>query len=197
MSIVKVYCGQCGQRVSGDESFYGTVHRCPICSASIRFPDAPPAPPAAPVPPPPPAPPEVSSLPRAVADPEPAPNLPPTPAPAEMPRTPPAPAASPEPGPDPKPPSPAPPAERDQMPLYVLGAGIASLIPCLGIMAAPVAIVLGHLTLLRMDEELPPAERNKLLLGTCLGYVSLLFLLIFALVWKFKGPAISAAFSGD
>jgi hypothetical protein len=39
--IVKVHCGQCGQRVSGDESFFGTVAKCPICSSDIRFPDAP------------------------------------------------------------------------------------------------------------------------------------------------------------
>lgn len=38
MATVKVACPKCGQKVSGDESFYGTVVECPICSASIQFP---------------------------------------------------------------------------------------------------------------------------------------------------------------
>ncbi len=80
------------------------------------------------------------------------------------------------------------------MPLYVLGAGIAALVPCLGIVAAPVAIILGQLTLMRLDEDTPPADRNKVIVGTALGYVSLLFLLLVAIVWKLKGPEIMGAF---
>lgn len=38
MATIKVACPKCGQKVSGDESFYGTVVECPICSADIRFP---------------------------------------------------------------------------------------------------------------------------------------------------------------
>ena len=38
MATVKVACPKCGQKVSGDESFYGTIVECPVCSASIQFP---------------------------------------------------------------------------------------------------------------------------------------------------------------
>lgn len=39
MAVIKQACPKCGQRVSGDESFYGTSVDCPICSAKIFFPD--------------------------------------------------------------------------------------------------------------------------------------------------------------
>lgn len=38
MATIKVACPKCGQKVSGDESFYGTIVECPICSAGIQFP---------------------------------------------------------------------------------------------------------------------------------------------------------------
>ena len=38
MATIKVACPKCGQKVSGDETFQGTVVECPICSASIQFP---------------------------------------------------------------------------------------------------------------------------------------------------------------
>lgn len=38
MATVKVACPKCGQKVSGDENFYGTVVECPVCSANIQFP---------------------------------------------------------------------------------------------------------------------------------------------------------------
>jgi hypothetical protein len=202
MSIVKVYCSQCGQRVSGDESFYGTVHRCPICSADIRFPEKPPASPSLTIPPP-PAPPADSSRPPIGDNPAPIPSQAPVsgdsqpavPAPAPEP-VPPAPAPAPAVlEPDPK--AATPPRQRDPIPLYVLGAGVASLIPCIGLIAGPVAIILGHLTLIRLHDDLPPNERNKVLLGTCLGYVSLLFLLIFAVIWKLKGAVLRAAILGQ
>lgn len=39
MAVIKQACPKCGQRVSGDESFYGTSVECPICSSNIFFPD--------------------------------------------------------------------------------------------------------------------------------------------------------------
>ena len=39
MAVIKQACPKCGQRVSGDESFYGTSVDCPICTAKIFFPD--------------------------------------------------------------------------------------------------------------------------------------------------------------
>lgn len=38
MATIKVACPKCGQKVSGDEGFYGTSVECPICSADILFP---------------------------------------------------------------------------------------------------------------------------------------------------------------
>ncbi len=39
MATIKVACPKCGQKVSGDESFFGSSVECPICSASILFPE--------------------------------------------------------------------------------------------------------------------------------------------------------------
>ncbi|NNE94044.1 MAG: DUF4190 domain-containing protein [Verrucomicrobiales bacterium] len=50
MAIIKVACPKCGQKVSGDESFFGTTVECPICTSQIPFPENPHAAPA-PVPP--------------------------------------------------------------------------------------------------------------------------------------------------
>jgi hypothetical protein len=40
MAKIKVACLKCGQKVSGDESFFGTTVECPVCSATIQFPDS-------------------------------------------------------------------------------------------------------------------------------------------------------------
>ena len=39
MAVIKIACTKCGQRVSGDESFYGTTVECPVCSSVIAFPE--------------------------------------------------------------------------------------------------------------------------------------------------------------
>lgn len=38
MATIKVVCPKCGQKVSGDETFYGATVECPVCTAAIRFP---------------------------------------------------------------------------------------------------------------------------------------------------------------
>ena len=38
MAVVKVYCSRCGQRVAGDETFFGTTVHCPVCHSGIQFP---------------------------------------------------------------------------------------------------------------------------------------------------------------
>jgi DNA-directed RNA polymerase subunit RPC12/RpoP len=38
MATIKVACPKCGQKVSGDESFFGSTVECPICSSDIFFP---------------------------------------------------------------------------------------------------------------------------------------------------------------
>jgi len=76
------------------------------------------------------------------------------------------------------------------MPAIVLGTGIGAMVPCLGILFAPVAIILGHISLMRLDPDDPPRKRNRIILGTTLGYVSLVLLLLTAIAWKFVGPTI-------
>ena len=41
MAVIKVACPKCGQKVSGDESFYGRPVNCPICTSRIVFPEGP------------------------------------------------------------------------------------------------------------------------------------------------------------
>jgi hypothetical protein len=41
MVVLKIACPKCGQRVSGDQTFYGTTVECPVCSSTIRFPENP------------------------------------------------------------------------------------------------------------------------------------------------------------
>ena len=41
MSVLKVACPKCGQKVSGDETFYGRKVNCPICTSKIEFPEGP------------------------------------------------------------------------------------------------------------------------------------------------------------
>lgn len=41
MAVLKIACRKCGQKVSGDDSFYGTTVECPICSSDIVFPSGP------------------------------------------------------------------------------------------------------------------------------------------------------------
>lgn len=41
MAVLKVACPKCGQKVSGDDSFFGTTVDCPVCTAKIPFPDPP------------------------------------------------------------------------------------------------------------------------------------------------------------
>lgn len=41
MAVLKVACPKCGQKVSGDESFFGTTVDCPVCSSKIPFPEPP------------------------------------------------------------------------------------------------------------------------------------------------------------
>lgn len=41
MAVIKVACPKCGQKVSGDESFYGRSVNCPVCTSKIDFPAGP------------------------------------------------------------------------------------------------------------------------------------------------------------
>lgn len=177
MAVIKVACPKCGQRVSGDESFYGTSVECPICTSQIQFPSAPEgkqvststAPSReAPLPstnPDAPAQKETTSIP-----------LPPR-------RTESIPAA----------PAPLPEGETDELPSPVLGVtsmvfGIVSvmLFCAPGILLGPAAIISGHIARARA-RPFPSAKRpgyGAALTGLILGYLSLIGFIILILSIK-------------
>lgn len=164
MAVIKVGCPKCGQRVSGDESFYGTSVECPVCTSAIRFPDAPVGAPRVATPPEtPPSPPRAESAdPRHETS---AIPLPPKPRPAA---------------------SPAP--ESVAHPSPVLGVvsmvlGIVSvMLFCLpGFLFGPAAIICGHLARSRGRHSgvTSPPGHGAALTGLLLGYLSLVgFILI-------------------
>ena len=41
MAVIKVACPDCGQRFSGDETFFGRVVDCQVCGAKVAFPKGP------------------------------------------------------------------------------------------------------------------------------------------------------------
>lgn len=177
MAVIKVACPKCGQRVSGDESFYGTSVECPICTSQIQFPSAPEgqqvststAPSReAPLPstnPDAPAQKETTSIP-----------LPPR-------RTESIPTAL----------APMPEGETDELPSPVLGVtsmvfGIVSvmLFCAPGILLGPAAIISGHIARARA-RPFPSAKRpgyGAALTGLILGYLSLIGFIILILSIK-------------
>lgn len=208
MATIKVACPKCGQKVSGDESFYGTTVECPVCSADIRFPgekrEQRPAAAIVPVPP----------DPKPEAKPDPGHDLKPDavlPRPAdEREATPPpppghaAPAVRLEPPanpgtPSPKPSEPAAAEEDEELddlpPSPIWGAisivsAVLSLVTCLGgIVFAPIAIICGHTALAKARHSpVQPAPGHTLgAIGLMIGYVSLVLLIItlfFALIFQ-------------
>ncbi len=182
MATIKVACPKCGQKVSGDETFYGTVVECPICSADIRFPgsrrEEAPREAIRPVPP---DPSPESSLPRPVPPAEQAPVLPPKSTVDEevVPKTSndPAPAA-PEPEED---------DEPDLPPSPIYGAisivtAVLSVVVCGlgGVIFAPLAIIFGHTALAKARHSpVQPAPGHTLgAIGLMIGYVSLILTII-------------------
>jgi len=220
MAVIKVACSKCGQKVSGDDSFFGTSVECPICTSQIVFP----ANPNLPRPEPP--------LPQ-VDDPadhmqEPVPSAPPEYAASDYP-----PAGHnnvdvphrPQ-GSDQQVPAQPPQLEENPIPLSnlpqdqyknqrgnpsggdgdvpspALGAtslvlGIIGLISCLtaAIVVSPGAIICGHIALAKSKRSpVQPAPGQKLgMIGMILGYVGMVLLLLALIVSALFGPAIKAA----
>ena len=77
------------------------------------------------------------------------------------------------------------------MPLLTLIAGIAALLTCSGVIVGPAAIIMGHLTLIRVDNDDKPGKM-KTTIGLILGYASLIFLLLGIVVWKLVSGAQAA-----
>jgi len=202
MATIKVACPKCGQKVSGDETFYGSTVECPICSADIYFPGLkreekrPET--IRPVPP------EMvseESLPRPLA-------------PAEV-----KPVVKPE---DAKtPPGGAAPVVRletgleaagvdkedledepDLPPSPIWGAisivsAVLSIVTCVGgILFAPIAIIFGHTALAKARHSpVQPAPGHTLgAIGLMIGYVSLVITILILLILTFFGDVIREAF---
>lgn len=210
MATIKVACPKCGQKVSGDESFFGTTVECPICSADIYFPGN-----------------------RREADQKPH-NLPVAPVPAEdSPPPAPVPKSDYRPSVDMEPEAVKPPAEekvlskeqpekpQDQTstpsreksgvvdedgdesgpcsPIYgaiSIVSAVLAVVTCVGgILFAPIAIIFGHTALAKArHSSVQPAPGHTLgAIGLMIGYVSLVITIIVLLLLTFFGDAIREA----
>lgn len=198
MATIKVACPKCGQKVSGDESFFGTTVECPICSSDIRFPgeqrEDKVRPPIQPIPPD-----------RGAEEPLPRPGS------SSNDRSP-----GPQPSPDPtdkaaassetkSAPRPQTMDEEDDAnalppsPIYgsiAIVSAVLSVVTCVGgILFAPLAIIFGHTALAKAkNSPVQPAPGHTLgAIGLMIGYVSLVFLIILLLVLSFFGDTIREA----
>lgn len=189
MATIKVACPKCGQKVSGDEGFYGTVVECPICSSDILFPGQkrPVSAPGAWDPVPPESTREVSDLAsREAARPDLAPDAVGQPRHSE------------------DRPGKVEGAENDEPLLSaspIFGAisivsAVLGVVTCLGgVLFAPLAIIFGHTALARARHSVvQPAPGHTLgAIGLMIGYVNLVLLILFLLVMTFFGDAIKEA----
>lgn len=208
MATIKVACPKCGQKVSGDESFYGTVVECPICSSDVLFPGQKrsgatrgtlyPIPPVPGRQGPAPAPPEAAS---------------PDTHPDSVIRSGHAEETFPEiygegPGGDPASPAPhlreTPAGEENGRHLPsspIFGAisivsAVLGVVSCVGgILFAPLAIIFGHTALARARHSpVQPAPGHTLgAIGLMIGYVNLVLLILVLLAMTFFGGAIKGA----
>lgn len=206
MATIKVACPKCGQKVSGDESFYGTIVECPICSADILFPGLRrqeareeilrPVPPESP---------GASSFPAASfpgenqAIPDMVPDSVPFPGGRKEPEAEIAAEKSAQPGA-------SSPLDGDDGSLFppspIFGAisivsAVLGVVTCVGgILFAPVAIIFGHTALARARRSpVQPAPGHTLgAIGLMIGYVSLVMTILVLLALTFFGDAIREAF---
>jgi len=199
MATIKVACPKCGQKVSGDEAFYGTRVECPVCSSDILFPGQrrdekrPVA--IEPVPP------ETSATGTLLSQ---------GPPPVERPSTSSLPAASLDdsaslnPSKDTSAPSPEKSLleEEDEAPapapspLYgaiSIVSAVLGLVTCVGgALFAPIAIIFGHTALAKArDSPIQPAPGHTLgAIGLMIGYVSLILTILVLLALTFFGDWI-------
>jgi DNA-directed RNA polymerase subunit RPC12/RpoP len=207
MATIKVACPKCGQKVSGDESFFGSVVECPICSSDILFPGqkrpgispgvltpVAPEPVKDPVP-----------VPREPASPDTSPDavircatfdeMPPEIRPGKPDERTTTPPSAPREGSD---------DEGDELllpPSPIYGAisivsAILGVVTCVGgILFAPLAIIFGHTALAKARHSpVQPAPGHTLgAIGLMIGYVSLVLTILLLLALTFFGGAIREA----
>ena len=73
------------------------------------------------------------------------------------------------------------------MPLVTLIFGFLSVITLSGLIIGPIAIIMGHLTLIKVKDK-DKASKMKTTIGLILGYASLLLLIIALVIWKVASP---------
>lgn len=179
MAVLKVACPKCGQRVSGDDSFYGTTVDCPVCTAKVVFPEKPgsEAPPAEKKP-------ETASSEETES---PSAETPPSQDTESIPLSPSGGA-----------PLPTTEPENDHPGSPLLGIismviGIVTVV-CLclpGILLGPIAVVCGHLGLAssRRSSVRPAPGENMALVGLILGYVGMAVSLVYLVFLAFPDLA--------
>lgn len=200
MATIKVACPRCGQKVSGDESFFGTTVECPICSSAILFPgekrenvpqgelkSVPAEEPVEPAPTPVPKTDSVSTMPKASTEPLPGSDFE---APPQVPRNDPdLDWGNDEDEIDEEPPSP------------IFGAisivsAVIAIVTCgiAGPLFAPLAIIFGHTALAKAKHSpVHPAPGQTLgAIGLMIGYVSLLMTILVLVVLVFFGDSLRA-----
>lgn len=79
-------------------------------------------------------------------------------------------------------------SEAGPMPMVTLIAGIAAILTCSGVIIGPAAIIMGHLMLIKVDNDDKPAKM-KTTIGLILGYASLIFLLLGIVIGKLVAGA--------
>lgn len=195
MATIKVACPKCGQKVSGDESFFGSVVECPICTSEIRFPgtrreekgaDKPAPPPPADLKPAPPGE-EGGALPRPVP-PETSESLS-TQSEPPLKRSS---ASAADDGVDEGP---------DLPPSPIYGAisivsAVLGVVTCVGgVLFAPLAIIFGHTALAKARHSpIQPAPGHTLgAIGLMVGYVNLVFTILVLVVLALFGESIREA----
>ena len=213
MAVIKVACPKCGQKVSGDDSFFGTSVECPICTSQISFPANPNMP--RPEPPLPQVDDTADRMPEPVPSASPeneASDYPPAGhGNVDVPQRPPSNNQPPQLEDDPVPLSNQ---QQDQggggssengdVPSPALGAtslvlGILGLVTCIGaILLAPAAIICGHIALSKAKHSpvQPAPGRMLALIGTILGYVGLAGLILTLILLPFIKTAVEAAEAG-
>ena len=200
MATIKVACPKCGQKVSGDETFYGTKVECPVCSSDILFPGQrreekkptviEPVPPERPA---------EDHLPRPVQPTEEKPVAPSLPV-ATFEES-----AVPQSAQETPPPAPEKAEDEDDgpdlppSPIYgaiSIVSAVLSVVTCVGaILFAPIAIIFGHTALAKARHSpVQPAPGHTLgAIGLMIGYVSLVITILILLALTFFGDSIREA----
>lgn len=78
------------------------------------------------------------------------------------------------------------------MPMITMITGIVAVACGMAAVAGPAAIIMGHLTLIKVNARRDQKGKGMTIAGLVLGYSSLVLLLLAAIIWvNFVGPMLS------